>query len=126
MDVTLSYAVTDMVTNERLGVVRRRFLKSELAGDEWELLDASGAPFGRIYEGTGAGLVREHVPVAGLLIKMKMTVEIYGQPVGIINKLKRGSGERWVLECQLAPKEIDQRVLISALLLMALVEQYKT
>jgi len=49
LDFGTTYDVTDVVTNQKVGAIRRKLLKSILR-DEWAILDASDKEFGTVSE----------------------------------------------------------------------------
>ncbi|RMH57437.1 MAG: DUF4339 domain-containing protein [Candidatus Hydrogenedentota bacterium] len=58
IDFSAAYDVIDSTTNEKVGGYRRKGMKSMLR-DEWEILDASGNPIGKIQEDSmGLALIR--------------------------------------------------------------------
>ncbi len=103
-----AYGVTDMVDERPIGILKRDHFKSELGGDQWTIFDFSGELLGGVYESTGRGLAREHIPGLGLTVAMKMTFELHGQEAGHIAQSKKFMGDRWDMDCSGAPRDIDR------------------
>jgi hypothetical protein len=85
-------------------------------------LDANNQLIGGIYEKAGTGLARKYIR-GGSLIPEEMTFVLHGQPVAAINQQFKVIGDIWDLRCINVPPYLDRRVLLSALLLMGMIER---
>ena len=72
MDLGATYDVIDLTTNEHIGSVKRKFLKS-IVKDSWKLLDTEGNQYGELIEDSIA-ILRRFIP----LIPAKFHFEIPG------------------------------------------------
>lgn len=82
MDFSATYDITDAVTGESLGAMKRKGLKSILR-DEWAILGAGDAEVGVLIEDTGfLGLLRRFFPI----IPQSFKVSIGGTDVGLLHQ----------------------------------------
>ena len=80
LDVSSEYDVTDSQTGQRVGVLKRKGLKS-LVRDEWIVMDTMDQQIGTIREdSTTMALIRRFIPFANL-IPQRYDGEIRGTPV---------------------------------------------
>jgi len=80
LDFSAEYDVTDSQTGEKVGVLKRKGLKS-MVRDEWILMDRTDQPIGSIKEdSTAMALIRRFIPFANL-IPQEYAGEIRGAPV---------------------------------------------
>ncbi|MCC6998778.1 MAG: hypothetical protein IT370_29470 [Deltaproteobacteria bacterium] len=79
IDFSAAYDVVDTRTGDKVGVLRRRGLKS-LVRDEWQLCDADDRPFGKLQE-TGAALLRRLLP-----IPQRFQLQLGDEVVGVIKQ----------------------------------------
>ena len=78
IDIGMTYDVVDTATNEKLGALRRKGLKSILR-DEWHILDANDQRIGTILEDSLVlAMVRR---LLSNLVPQKFNVDIQGQKV---------------------------------------------
>jgi len=74
MDFSAAYDVVDTELNQKVGVLRRKGLRS-LLRDEWEVLDANDRPIGQLFEDSvGLALLRRLVLGSWLPQNYDMTV----------------------------------------------------
>jgi uncharacterized protein YxjI len=74
MDFSASYDVVDTELNQKVGVLRRKGLRSILR-DEWEVLDANDQPIGQLFEDSvGMALLRRLLLGSWLPQNYDMTV----------------------------------------------------
>jgi uncharacterized protein YxjI len=74
MDFSAAYDVMDTELNQKVGVLRRKGLRS-LLRDEWEVLDANDRPIGQLFEDSvGLALLRRLVLGSWLPQNYDMTV----------------------------------------------------
>lgn len=80
LDISSEYDVNDAQTGEKVGVLKRKGLKS-IVRDEWIVMDRGDQPIGTIREdSTAMALIRRFVPFANL-IPQEYNGEIRGTPV---------------------------------------------
>ena len=80
LDISSEYNVTDSQTGERIGVLKRKGLKS-IVRDEWIIMNSMDQPIGSIREdSTVMALIRRFIPFANL-IPQEYEGEINGIPV---------------------------------------------
>jgi len=80
LDISSEYDVTDSQTGEKVGVLKRKGLKS-IVRDEWILIDRTDQQIGSIKEdSTVMALIRRFIPFANL-IPQEYAGEIRGSPV---------------------------------------------
>lgn len=80
LDISSEYDVNDSQTGEKVGVLKRKGLKS-MVRDEWILMDRMDQPIGTIKEdSTAMALIRRFIPFANL-IPQQYDGEIRGTPV---------------------------------------------
>jgi len=101
---------------------RRQAISSGFYADEYLLLDTNGQVVGRVAERGGRGLLRKYVP-GGSLVPEQLVVEFQGQPVAEIKQQFKIIGDIWEVDCSRIPPQFDRRVLLSAMLLMGMIER---
>lgn len=80
LDISSEYDVTDSQTGEKVGVLKRKGLKS-IVRDEWIVMDRTDQPIGAIREdSTVMALIRRFIPFANL-IPQQYDGDIRGTPV---------------------------------------------
>lgn len=80
-DIAGTYDIRDSTTNETLGALRRKGLKSMLR-DEWVILDTQGNEVGKIVEDSQLkAIIRRFVEAASFLMPQKFHADIAGQTV---------------------------------------------
>lgn len=121
VDTWGTYHVIDSPTGAVVGQLKRKGMKSVVA-DEYHLLDAQGNPYGRIYEESGKSMMRKFLPGGGL-IPQKIWLEVQGQQIAQIEQKFKMVGDIWEVNCQGVPPQFDRRVLLSAMLIMAMIER---
>src|SRR3990172_2846008 len=87
-----------------------------------ELFDPYGRLFGQIKQETGRALMRRFMPMGGL-VPDKLTVELNGQTVAVIDQQFKGIGDAWEINAQWTPPALDRRVLLAAAILMGMIER---
>ena len=122
MDMWGTFAVVDSMTEAVVGKIRRQALKSGVYKDEYLLLDPYGQAVGRVAERSGRGLMRKYMP-GGALVPEHVVVEFYGQEVAEIKQQFKVIGDIWEVDCSRVPPQFDRRTLISAMLLMGMIER---
>jgi uncharacterized protein YxjI len=122
MDMWGTFAVIDSSTDAVVGKIRRQALTSGVHKDEYVLLDAYGQAVGRVAERSGRGLMRKYMP-GGALVPEQLVVEFHGQQVAEIKQQFKVIGDTWEVDCSRVPSQFDRRTLISAMLLMGMIER---
>ena len=122
MDMWGTFAVIDSMTNTCVGKLRRQALSSGFYVDEYLILDPYGQMVGRVAEREKRGLARKYLP-GGALVPEQLVVEFYGQPVAEIKQQFKIIGDIWEVDCSRLPPQFDRRVLLSAMLLMGMIER---
>ncbi|HEX9909186.1 MAG TPA: zinc ribbon domain-containing protein [Thermoplasmata archaeon] len=122
MDMWGTFAVLDSATNACVGKLRRQAISSGVFVDEYLLLDANGQMVGRVAERGGRGLARKYLP-GGSLVPEQLVVEFHGQQVAEIKQQFKIIGDIWEVDCSRIPPQFDRRTLISAMLLMGMIER---
>jgi hypothetical protein len=121
VDAWGSYAVIDTASNVVVGNIKRSAGRSMVAS-EYLLLDAHGQQIGRVFEEKGKGALRRFVPGGGL-IPQKVFLEFGGQVCGEIKQKFKMVGDIWEVDASCVPPTLDRRVLIGAMLMMAMIER---
>lgn len=85
LDISATYDVTDEVSGEKVGALRRKGLKS-IIRDEWLILDANDNETGLVQEDSGAmALIRRFMPM-GQWIPQTYHLKVNDQMVGKIKQ----------------------------------------
>lgn len=80
-DIAGTYDVFDSTTNETIGALRRKGMKSMLR-DEWLILDPQGNEIGKIVEDSQLkALIRRFIEAASIFMPQKYHADIAGQTV---------------------------------------------
>ena len=99
IDISSEYDVTDSQTGQRVGVLKRKGLKS-MVRDEWIFMDPLDQPIGSIREdSTAMALIRRFIPFANLI------------PQQYNGENPRGSGVHLQTECESLCHEDSGRLL---------------
>jgi hypothetical protein len=86
IDFSAAYKVTDSLTGEHVGTLRRKGWSS-LFRDSWEILDAEGIVRGKVTEDSPwKAAVRRTIELAALLLPQSFHIEIDGQVVGTMRQ----------------------------------------
>jgi hypothetical protein len=121
MDAWGHYAVIDTNSGVCVGNIKRMAGKSMVAS-EYQLLDANNQQIGRIFEEKGKGAMRRFMPGGGL-IPQSVMLEFGGQVCGEIKQKFKMVGDIWETDASCVPPTLDRRVLLGAILMMAMVER---
>lgn len=124
IDFSASYDVVDPRTNERVGVLRRKGMKSILK-DEWILCDGNEREIGTIKEDSPlmAGLRRLMQFVAINLIPQSYEIEIGGAPAGTLKQNFNPFLNRLKLDFSADTEgRLDRRLGIAAALMLVAIE----
>ena len=121
VDAWGNFAVVDTASGQCVGNIKRMAGRSMVAS-EYQLLDPQGQQVGRIFEEGGKGALRRFMPGGGL-IPQSVYLEFGGQTVGEIKQKFKVVGDIWEADASHVPPHLDRRVLIGAMLMMAMVER---
>jgi uncharacterized protein YxjI len=120
LDISATYDVTDSVTGEKVGALRRKGMRS-LLRDEWQLLDATDHEIGLVREDSmGLALLRRFLTN---LIPQAFDVEVMGQKVATV----RQNFNPFVLRLTVdfSPDQsrlLDRRLGLAAVVLLSAIE----
>lgn len=116
-----TWAVVDGPSNSLIGKMRRSYM-SNFAADEYALLGPEGRQIGRLIEPSKRGLVRKYVPFGGL-VPEQIKLEFNGNVIANIQQQFKIVGDTWEVDCNRLPDRFDRRTLLSAMLIMGMIER---
>lgn len=123
LDLSATYDVYDSPTNQKLGALKRRGLKSMLQ-DEWAILDAQDREIGLIQEdSTALALIRRFIEMASLFIPQSFHVTVGNRPVAIFKQTANPFLGR--IDLDYSPDVggvLDRRLGLAAAVLMCAIE----
>ncbi|UCE80530.1 MAG: zinc ribbon domain-containing protein [Methanobacteriota archaeon] len=122
VDMWGTFGVIDSVTEAVVGKIRRQALRSGVHKDEYLLLNAHGQTVGKLAERSRRGLMRKYMP-GGVLVPEQLVVEFQGRQVAEIKQQFKIIGDIWEVDCSRIPAQFDRRILLSAMLLMGMIER---
>ena len=119
IDFSAAYDIIDLTSDEHVGTLRRKGMKSILR-DAWEVLDSNDQVIGAIAEDSqGKALARRFIPYAALVLPQSFHIEMNGRPVAAMRQNFNPFVRK--LEVRIEPGAMDPRLGIgTALLLMAI------
>ncbi|HEY5903114.1 MAG TPA: hypothetical protein VIU39_11210 [Anaerolineales bacterium] len=121
IDFSAAYDVIDSATGQKVGVLRRRGLRSMLR-DEWEVLDAQDQPIGALFEDSvSLALLRRLL--LGTLLPQNYDLTVGDRRVADLRQ--RFNPFRYELDLDLSEnvsRQLDPRLAIAAAILLAAVE----
>jgi len=121
VDFSASYDVIDSAYNQKVGVLRRKGMRSILR-DEWEVLDANDQPIGMLFEDS-MGLAMLRRLLLGTLLPQNYDITLRGQRVADLKQ--RFNPFRYELDVDFSfdpAKTLDRRVGLAAGILLAAIE----
>jgi hypothetical protein len=121
MDFSAAYDVVDAELNQKVGVLRRRGLRSILR-DEWEVLDANDHVIGKLFEDS-VGLAMLRRLLLGSLLPQNYDITVGESRVADLKQ--RFNPFRYELDLDFtmdAGRLLDRRLGIAAAILLATVE----
>jgi len=121
VDFSAAYDVIDSAYNQKVGVLRRKGMKSILR-DEWEVLDANDQPIGLLFEDS-LGLAMLRRLLLGSLLPQNYDVTLRGQRVADLKQ--RFNPFRYELDVDFSfdpARTLDRRVGLAAGILLAAIE----
>ncbi len=120
IDFSAAYDVQDVATGETVGALKRKGLKSILR-DEWIIMNGDGQEIGLIKEDSAllAAIRRLITP----LIPQSYSIELNGQPVGIIKQNFNPFVQKLNVDLRSDPgRQLDRRVTLAAVVLLLAIE----
>jgi hypothetical protein len=121
LDISSAYDVVDSATQQRIGVLKRKGIKSAFLRDEWTVMDANESPIGLIKEdSTLLALIRRHVTN---LVPQTYDFELGGQMVGKAKQNFNLFAPK--MNCDFSfdmGKKLDRRLALSAVILLMAIE----
>lgn len=123
MDFSAAYDVYDSASNQKLGVLRRKGMKSMMR-DEWQILDAQDREMGLIQEdSTVLALARRFVEFISLLVPQKYSITIGNRAVGQFAHVFNPLSSKIEADFSADPDAIlDRRLALAAGVLMCAIE----
>ncbi len=122
MDMWGTFSVIDTLSGTCLGKFRRAAISSGIYKDQYLLMDSQGRQVGDVSERAGRGLARKYMPLGGF-IPEQVIVQFYGREVAEIKQQFKIIGDTWEVDCSRIPYQFDRRTLLSAMLLMGMIER---
>ena len=124
LDFSATYDVTDSRTNERIGSLKRKGLKSSFLRDEWAMLDAQEREIGTIIEESLAlALVRRWIEITALFLPQKYDVFVGGTHVADLQQNKNPLVTKMAIDFLPAAQGVlDTRFGIAAAILLCAIE----
>jgi hypothetical protein len=121
LDISSAYDVVDSATQQRIGVLKRKGIKSAFLRDEWTVMDANESPIGLIKEdSTLLALIRRHVTN---LVPQTYDFELGGKMVGKAKQNFNLFAPKMHCDFSLDPgKKLDRRLALSAVILLMAIE----
>ncbi|MBW3636810.1 MAG: hypothetical protein KY445_10165 [Armatimonadetes bacterium] len=123
MDFSAAYDVYDSASNQKLGVLRRKGMKS-IVRDEWQILDAQDREMGLIQEdSTVLALMRRFIEFIALLVPQKYSITVGNRPVGQFTHVLNPFSSK--IEADFSPDTsgvLDRRLALAAGVLMCAIE----
>jgi len=121
LDISSAYDVVDSATQQRIGVLKRKGIKSAFLRDEWTVMDANESPIGLIKEdSTLLALIRRHITN---LVPQTYDFELGGQVVGKAKQNFNLFAPK--MHCDFSfdtGKKLDRRLALSAVILLMAIE----
>ncbi|MFQ5817036.1 MAG: hypothetical protein ACE5H2_03650 [Terriglobia bacterium] len=120
LDFSAAYDVVVAATQEKVGALRRKGLKS-LLKDEWLILDATDQPIGHLRE--DSALLATLRRFLTNLIPQNYHVEVHGQPVGEIKQHFNPFVLKYSVDLRADPgRQFDRRLALAAVVLLLAIE----
>lgn len=121
LDISSAYDVVDSATGQRIGVLKRKGLKSTFLRDEWIVMDGNETAIGSIKEDSALlGLVRRHITN---LVPQTYDFEMGGQMVGKVKQNFNIFAPK--MRCDFSAdgaRKLDRRLALSAVILLMAIE----
>jgi len=122
IDFSAAYDVTDAQTQQKIGALKRKGMKSMIR-DEWVILDPGDAEIGLIQEdSTALGLLRRLIEL-GSLIPQSFTFSMDGQPIGEAKQNFNPFVRKMNVDMTRDPgRRLDRRLVAAAVVLLLAIE----
>lgn len=114
--INMAMDVVDSNTNEHLGIIKSRGLKS-IVRDTWDILDSTENPVGMLQE-DGMALLRRFFPI----LPSKHHIELNGQEVAKVRQIFRFFIKEFELDLSMNQGRIDVRFAVACALLALMAE----
>jgi len=119
LDLGATYDITDAANGQRVGSLRRKFLKSMLR-DEWDILDAGEKEIGKVFEDSMImALLRRFL---SNLIPQHFSIEVGGQKVGDLKQTFNPFVPQFNVDFSANQGKLDRRLAIGAVILLQIIE----
>lgn len=119
LDLGTTYDITDASSGQRIGSLRRKFLKSMLR-DEWDILDAGEKEIGKVIEDSMAmAMLRRFL---SNLIPQHFRLEVNGQTVGDLKQTFNPFVPQFNVDFSMNQGRLDRRLAVGAVILLQLIE----
>jgi hypothetical protein len=121
MDVSAAYDVVDSSVQQRIGVLKRKGIKSALFRDEWTIMDGNETPIGFIKEDSALlSLVRRFVTN---LVPQKYDFVIGSENVGVAKQNFNLFAPKLRCDFSMDPaRRLDRRLALSAVILLMAID----
>lgn len=120
VDFSAGYQVTDVLTGEHIGTLRRKGWSS-IFRDSWEILDASGAVRGKVTEDSAwKAAVRRFVDLASLFLPQTFHIEVDGQVVATMKQNHNLFAPKFAVDLTLDTEALLPRPLAVATVILLL------
>jgi len=121
IDFSAAYDVIESANGQRVGVLRRKGLRS-MFRDEWEVLDAGDQPIGMLFEDSvGQALLRRFL--LGSLLPQNYDITIGDERVADLRQKINLFGYQMILDFSMdTANKLDRRLGIAAGVLLAIIE----
>jgi hypothetical protein len=116
LSLNMAHDVFDAATQQRLGAIRSRGLKSILR-DTWDILDASDQPVGLMQE-DGMAILRRFFPI----LRSHHHIELGGVTVAKIDQVFRFFIKEFTLDLSMAAGRVDPRFAVACAVLALMAE----
>jgi len=125
IDWAAAYDVTDSVSGEKVGVLRRKGWKS-MVRDEWEVLDTNDQPIGQLFE-DNAWLAMLRRILLGSLLPQNYDLTIGGARVADLRQKFNPFAYQMTVDFSMdGSQQLDRRLGIAAATLLAILEGKQT
>lgn len=118
IDIEIMYDVFDSATNEKIGTLKRKGWKS-IIQDEWEILDANEQLIGRIKEDSQLMAVLRRF-LSNLIPQNFHITDVKGAQIGLVEQNFNPFTVK--LNVQFSKNDIDRRLLVCGVVMLAAIE----
>ena len=122
IDFSAAYDVTDPQTQQKVGALKRKGLKS-IIRDEWLILDAADREIGVLQEDSSALALFRRLIDLGSLIPQSFTFSMDGQPIGEAKQNFNPFVRKLNVDMTRDPgRKLDRRLVAAAVVLLLAIE----